>query len=282
MTVVLPGPQEPLIDVNTGHPTESWYRYFSQGTLNLNSTVAAGLASSVASLTASVSDLLAIAGNSPSLNVQVISSTTGNVTYNPKPQTAYALVIGTGGGGGSGGCKVAGADTTGADLISGAGEGGATFIKLLSATQIGTGATVSIGAFGTAGSSTGGNGGNGGNTVVSFAASTLTAIGGGGGTASRSSGATAGTNSPTASGGDLNLSGHRSMDNGGSSFWGGGGVGRGGRVLATSSPIVGGYSSVYGCGAGASQAYFTTAGAAGQAGAGGVAVFIEFLTATTT
>jgi len=106
-----------------------------------------------------------------SINIQKF---TGSGTYTPTSGMAYCIAEGVGGGGGGGGGNSVGAG------IPGAGGGGAAYARIaLSAAQIGTSQTVTIGAAGTAGA-TGTSGGNGGSTSLG---SLLVAAGGIGGAA---------------------------------------------------------------------------------------------------
>lgn len=174
----------------------------------------------------------------------VIQQFAASGTYTPTTGMKYCLAFVTGAGGGGGGAT--------ASNIGGGGGGGAapTAVAALSASQIGSSQTVTIGAGGTAGTSGGANGGTGGNTSLGTLVTSNGAAGGttattASGTLGGLGGATTGgtPGGVTLTGGDGHSSGWGDGSvhdghggNGGASFWGGGGRGwRGGEDTAGSA-----------------------------------------------
>lgn len=100
---------------------------------------------------------------------------TSSGTYTPTAKMLYCIAEGVGGGGGSGGNALT---STSQSAAGGSGAGGTYSRVRLTATQIGTNQTVTIGAGGVAGTAGNNNGGGGGTTSLG---SLLTAPGGGGG-----------------------------------------------------------------------------------------------------
>lgn len=121
-------------------------------------------------------------------------------TYTPSAGMVFCDVEIVGGGGGGGGSN------GGAAVGSGGGAGGYSR-RLLTAAQIGSSQTVTIGSAGSAGSSSGGDGGSGGTTSLG---SLLTANGGAGGLGSTSGAtfASAGGVGGSSSSGDINRNGN--------------------------------------------------------------------------
>ena len=158
-------------------------------------------------------------------SIQVFTATG---TYTPTAGKTTFLMVLTGGGGGSGGTATGGA-------TCGAGGAAGTAIRLLSTVELGSTATITIGAGGNGGSpgAPSGTGATGGNSsfVTAGSGGTFTATGGSGGTGS--SGVTSGGSGGSATGtGALVLEGGKGAawaisSAGGASFWGGG-YGRGG------------------------------------------------------
>lgn len=242
---------------------------------------------------------LLLSGTSITGNIQFglqVVTSTGASTYTPTTGTTHVLVIATGGGGGGGGADTDGSGSGG----GGGGEAGGTSIVLWDAAELGANAAVSIGTGGNGGSATNGTNGSDGNNTTVNPAGTAATITGSGGNGGDGSGAATGDGSAgvggaalgTASGGDLNISGGEGGyaisygDNtalpfangghGGSSFWGGGGMGA--RVFSATS-LAGNNGTAYGSGGGGAAAVDTTAGAAGGNGKAGVAIFLELIAA---
>jgi hypothetical protein len=152
----------------------------------------------------------------------------GNVTYTPTAGKTTFLVVLTGGGGGSGG-------TASGGTASNAGGAGGTAIRLFSATELGSSASITIGGPGGGGSpgSPSGAGATGGTSsfVPTGSAGTITASGGGGGSGTGQYGGGGGGGISGA--GALGLAGGKgaslsTMAVGGVSFWGGSAYGSGG------------------------------------------------------
>lgn len=234
------------------------------------------------------------AGAFTDVNVQVVTAA-GAYTYTPSPGMKFVIAILTGAGGGSGGADVDGA--TSRCVGAGGGAAGGTAIGLFSAAQIGASQSGSVGAGGTAGANAGGNGGVGGNTTLG---SLMTGNGGGGGQGVQATGpvsGTAGATGGTATGGLINIRGGDgdsgfgfAIDGtndvliarsgmGGASFWGGGarGILSGAVALGGTAGSAGVAAVAPGSGAGGATNVNTTAGFAGNTGADGIAVFIEFI-----
>ncbi len=201
------------------------------------------------------------------INVKVF---TGSGTYTPSPGLVYAVIEVVGGGGGGGSFS----DNTcsgHSNYCGGGGGGGGYARKTLTAAQIGSSQTVTIGAGGTGGvgnGSCGNNGINGGTSSFGPSGSPfLSASGGTGGYSNGNGGVGSNGN-----GGDLNIYGSdgfnaliqtscQSFDGGGSSYfgpgcsaWAGNGINYGGG----------------GCGG-----YFYAHN--GGAGAGGVVIVTEYI-----
>ena len=134
-------------------------------------------------------------------------TTTG--TYTPTAGMKYAIIEVIGGGGGGGG-SAAGAGTGGA---GGGGASGGYAKKLFTAAQVGSTATITIGALGAGGSAGNNAGGNGGTSSAALAGSgtiTISATGGAGGSGdagASTSHTTSGGQPGVGSNGDINSSG---------------------------------------------------------------------------
>lgn len=214
-----------------------------------------------------------------SVNVQTFSS---SGTYTPTSGMLFSIAEVLGAGGGSGG--MAGTSNTGG---AGGGGAGGWASALYTASQIGASQAVTIGAAGGAASSGANNGGSGGTTSLgsllsatggaggtggtTSATSGNTVSGGAGGTGTVSSGITIGTQagqpgSPSVS---FGATAAGWGGNGGSSRYGGGGLG------AMNSSAVGAAGSGHGAGGGGS--FDSGAAQAGAAGSGGYIVIHEFI-----
>jgi hypothetical protein len=145
---------------------------------------------------------------------------TANTTYTPTAGKTTFLVFTTGGGGGGG---------TGS--TGGSGGGAGTVVRLYNTTELGSSASITIGAGGTAGASGGSS-----SFTPAGTGGVMSGLGGGG--SSTTAGGSAGTTSGTFSFGLDGQKGMRGIDitnfapastapPGGASFWGGG-YGRGG------------------------------------------------------
>lgn len=232
------------------------------------------------------SQVLTMLGNAINqINTQTIT-TTGAFTYTPTTGTKYAIFELQGAGGGCGGTT----GTGGQSAISGAGGGGA-YIKLLVSGSTNLAAiTGSVGAGGTAGSSGNNSGGTGGSTtLVINGGSTWTAAGGIGGTGKTSSASSQQSGTPADGGTATNgTNGTAILSlNGGQGDWGASfgnvnywaSAAGGNSILSAANgnaQTTGG--TKYGSG---SPGFFnfTGANAAGQAGANGVVVITEFISA---
>lgn len=232
------------------------------------------------------SQVLTMLGNAINqINTQTIT-TTGAFTYTPTTGTKYAIFELQGAGGGCGGTT----GTGGQSAISGAGGGGA-YIKLLVSGSTNLAAiTGSVGAGGTAGSSGNNSGGTGGSTtLVINGGSTWTAAGGIGGTGKTSSASSQQSGTPADGGTATNgTNGTVILSlNGGQGAWGASfgnvnywaSAAGGNSILSAANgnaQTIGGTN--YGSG---SPGFFnfTGANAAGQAGANGVVVITEFISA---
>ena len=202
-------------------------------------------------------------------------------TYTPTPGMVYCVVEMVGGGGGGGGTPTA---TSSSGCAGGAGGSGAYSKGLFSATTIGTSQTVTVGAGGSAGANA--NGGSGGTSSLG---SLITAPGGGGGAVNitrtssavftGSAAAIAGTggsiNAPGTAGtmGVLLIGSNVLSGNGGSTLWGGGGIGvtgtnNGGTSAAANSGGGGSGSIVFGV---------TGVNAAGGSGGTGLVIITEYI-----
>ncbi len=201
-------------------------------------------------------------------------------TYTPTAGMKYCIIELVGGGGGGGGCATGG----GSIYVASAGGGAGGYAKALyTAAQIGASKTVTIGAAGTAGTAGATTGGAGGTTSVGSLISSVGGGGGGPGTTSSSGEGGAGGN-PTVSSG-INMAALNGMPgcfgysngagsmlssggNGGTSPFGGGGLGK----LATSVGSAGN-----GYGSGGSGASTLSATSAGSAGTGGYVLVTEYI-----
>lgn len=224
--------------------------------------------------------VLKVAGGIPSWAAQGVNKVVRQVfaasgTYTPTAGMLYCDVEVVGAGGGSGGCVLTGLTTLGA---AGGGGGGGYARKVFSAATIGVSQTVTIGAGGAAGSTSGGNGGTGGTTSLG---ALISATGGGGGVGCSTAEATVmsgGGVGGQGSSGDFNTRGDPGQSGfglsfggnalttagkGGSSYYGGGGIGTAFGNTATAGGAPGGGAS------GASNPFqgLATAGAIGGAGA---------------
>lgn len=207
-------------------------------------------------------------------------------TYTPTAGMVYCIAEVVGGGGGGGGA----ATTTSSQVAAGAGGGGGGYSrKTISAATIGASKTVTIGVGGTAGANTGGNGGTGGTSSLGAILSATGGAGGTGGSASNQN-QNAGGVGGVGSSGDFNTSGTPGQygfglsaagvvqfvfgGQGGSTFFGGGGVG---------VPGVGGGAGVtgqsYGGGGSGGSNGGNNGQQAGGAGFAGIVVVTEYVIA---
>lgn len=215
-------------------------------------------------------------------------TTTGSNTYTPTSGTKYARFTMVGAGGGSGGC----AATTANIAISGAGGGGGTIVFLLTAAQIGSSLSLTVGAGGTGGTAGNNAGANGGSTSIT--SPNWAALGGSGGAGSAAGtaisrvgangGATA-TNTGTLIRSSSGNGGSNGYGTAGTFVVGGFGgasglsMGMGGLAVSvtaisatsTSTATVG-----VGGGAGGSVSFGTNGTVAGTAGANGIIIVEEF------
>lgn len=191
---------------------------------------------------------------------------TSSGTFTKPDNLIYVEVELVGGGGGSGGADLAGA-------YSGGGGGGGYSRKIISASALASGETVTVGVGGTAGTSAPGNGGAGG---TSSFGSHLSATGGSGSTGASAT-TTAGGAGGTGSSGDLNRSGQ--TGDGGVTVKTRGGdsaLGFGGRSNSTSGDHPGANGVQYGGGAGG--AVVTVSGnEVGGTGADGVVIVKKYI-----
>lgn len=216
--------------------------------------------------------------------------TVSSGTFTTDANCVIAQVFVTGGGGGGGGSD---SDASSASSAGGGGGGG-TAIKWLTAAQLGSTASYTVGDGGAAGSVTGGNGGSGGNstfTCTGIGSIVLTGTAGGGGVGSGNAygstfSAFNGGNGGVPTGGDINHTGLDGMfgfgaagpavagGNGGASFWGGGANGPT-RTTAGATAGVNGTRD----GAGGSGAVNTnsTAGVVGGTGVSGIILVVEYI-----
>lgn len=163
-----------------------------------------------------------------------------------------------GGGGGSGG------NNTTSEIYGAPGGGGATLVKYLTGLTPGNTLALTVGAGGSAGG-TGSSGGAGGNTVLSSGSQSITTLTAGGGAGGQSSTTPPISAGGTATNGDINIPGERSVNRankGGSCLFGFGGV-----TNADGTPAAG-----TGYGGGASSRSDSSSGS-GAAGAPGIAIF---------
>lgn len=237
---------------------------------------------------------LSISGTTINANavstVKITTYGSGSGTFTTDSNTLFAQVFVTGGGGGGGG-----ADSDGASgSASGGGGGGGTAIKWLTADQLGSTATYSVGEGGTAGSVTGGNGGNGTDstfTCTGTGSIVLTGTGGGGGTGT-GSGWAANTSAFNGGNGGIPIGGdilHTGLDgmfgigaaqvavaggNGGASYWGGG---ANGPTRTSAGATAGSNATQYGAGGSGAVNTNSTAGVVGGTGAAGIILVVEYL-----
>lgn len=248
-------------------------RFFTAGTgITINAT-----ANTISSTASSTGALL----RAP----QVLTSGTSYTT--PANCTSiYVEAVGAGGGGG-------GADSTGSGTQGGGGGGSGGYAAKLFTVTANTSYTYAIGTAGTAGTNTGGAGGAGGNTTFTVGATTITASGGGGGTGATYGVATQaitlrrGGAGGTATSGDINIPGTPGTvgagnvegatlavestviaGNGGSSFFGGGGIGG----LTDEA----GANGAFGGGGGGGANSLDNTGHAGGAGGAGIIRIWEY------
>lgn len=208
---------------------------------------------------------------------------TASGTYTPTPGCILAIIECVGGGGGGGGVANAAVNQL---TFAGGGGGGGRSIKWVASPSA---QTVTIGAAGTAGASGGGTGGTGGTTSV--AGSYGTATGGAGGVNAASS--TGGGNCPggaagVGSNGDVNEIGQPGFPAFGTTLAGifvqpgcggmsAGGHGGGGQV--TGAAGAGSTGNNYGGGGSGASSYSAGGAAAGGAGAQGIVIITEILSA---
>ncbi|KKU49787.1 MAG: Tail fiber protein, partial [Parcubacteria group bacterium GW2011_GWA2_47_10] len=242
------------------------------------STLAGGL--SITSGCFAIGGLCVGGGSTASITIRTFTS---NDTWNAPADLLYAEVIVTGGGGGGG--EVQGNDTTNAIGAGGGGAGGTTK-EMLTAAELGSSQSVTVGGVGAGGTGGGGASGNPGGD--SYFGLLVGAYGGGGGIGLASintfESAAGGVGAAASSTGDIALAGGAG-DNGsggngdaeggtgGSSYWGGGG--RGGIVTAagTSGGVAG---SAYGSGGGGAATVNTNGATSGGSGASGVVIVYEY------
>ncbi len=133
-----------------------------------------------------------------------ITTYTSNSTWTKPANLVYITVEIWGGAGGGGGTTACGS------YIGGGGGGGAGgyALKVLTASQLGSTETITIGTSGVGGGSTG-SGGTGGASLFTYnsGANTITANGGAGGTAGYANGDGTGGGGGGATGGDFNITG---------------------------------------------------------------------------
>lgn len=253
----------------------------SGGVPSLSTTLPSGLAATNLTLTTpalgtpSAGVLSSCTATGGVRSFQIFTSGTAQ-TYTKPANVTSILVEVIGGGGGGGGC----ADPGAGNIASASGGGGGGYARLYIASAAGT-YTYTVGA--SAAGGVGGNNGTGGNTT-SFGAS-LQATGGNGGTKGLAVSTAGGAQVVAVTGGvgsngDINISGGPSnwgmalvgqvaSGNGGSSFYGTGGVGLAAAVG------VGNSGNNYG-GGGSGAAASSGAAHNGGAGAAGLIVVWEF------
>ena len=274
----------------------------ASGVLDLQS--AGTTITSISSTGVAITGNLLINGLGSVSSTKVTTYASGSGTFTRDAKTVFAQVIVTGGGGGGGGSD---STSTTAGIAAGGGGGAAgTALKWFSAAQLGATCSYAVGAAGAAGAVAGGTGGTGGNSTFtpSGTGGVLTGNGGTGGVGSGSNYAGQGCAflggaGGSGTGGDYN---HTGVDgepgfsyyvssaspvanrlscagNGGSSYWGGGGIG----PVQWSTTIIGSADGVAATimGAGGSGSYnaWTVAGRVGGAGADGEILVIEYLRA---
>lgn len=209
-----------------------------------------------------------------------IQTFTASGTYTPHAGMVNCVIECVGGGGGGGG--VAG---DGNAMAGGGGGGGGYSRKVATAADVGASKAVSIGAGGAGGTAGNNNGAAGGNSGVGtlcianggaggqgMGALSDTAQGGLGGVVAAAAGDVIVTGSPGSAGMYIVLaSGLGWAGNGGSSHFGGGGLG----VMVDGATTAGGAGQVYGGGGAGAASRNDVANAAGGAGADGYVVITE-------
>ena len=218
------------------------------------------------------------------LGPKAVNVYTANDTWTRGANTTWGIVIAVGGGGGGGGAIVASAN----DSTAGSGGGGGgTGVGFLTASQMGSSQTITVGSGGSAGSSSGGNGGNGGSS--SFG-TVITATGGGAGSGMSAASQLWKSGGAGGTGGGTGLTFKVIGDDGGNSAGYDdsagspkcepqGGFGGGTWLAGQSRPSIqatGTTGSDYGGGGSGSMCPHSTGGYAGGAGAAGVVIVIEF------
>ena len=189
-------------------------------------TAAAGLAALLPSQTGNAGKALITSGTVAGWDVVAAGASlqtfTASGTYTPTAGKTTFLVFATGGGGGGGSTS-----------FGGSGGGAGTVVRLYNTTELGSSASITIGAGGGAGASGGSS-----SFTPAGTGGVMSGLGGGAGIAN-GNGGNAGTTSGTFSFGLGGQKGIRGLDNnytlgsysasppGGASFWGGG-YGRGG------------------------------------------------------
>ena len=191
-------------------------------------TAAAGLAALLPSQTGNAGKALITSGTVAGWDVVAAGASlqtfTASGTYTPTAGKTTFLVFATGGGGGGGSTS-----------FGGSGGGAGTVVRLYNTTELGSSASITIGAGGGAGASGGSS-----SFTPAGTGGVMSGLGGGAGSGSTSySGGNAGTTSGTFSFGLNGQKGIKGLDSagtsgaftvsppGGASFWGGG-YGRGG------------------------------------------------------
>jgi hypothetical protein len=214
----------------------------------------------------------------------------GSGTFTRDPKTIIAQVFVTGGGGGGGGSDSDGSSGS----CSGGGGGGGTSIKWLTAAQLGTTATYTVGGGGAAGTVLGGNGGNGSNSIFTCTGiDSIVLVGTGGeggfGTGSAYAANTSafnGGNGGIPTGGDILHTGLDGLPglgvgnntvtagNGGASYWGGG---ANGPVRFTAGSNAGINATQPGAGGSGAVNINLLTGVVGGTGAAGTILIVEYL-----
>jgi len=215
----------------------------------------------------------------PAISTSVVSvqKFTTSSAYTPTPGTQFAVVECVGGGAGGGGVT----GVAGGMLQGGGGGAGGYSRRILTAAQIGTTQAVTIGAGGAGGVAGNGTGGPGGQT--SFGSLCVANGGLGGGFANTGiqsgpggAGGAAGTGDIAAAGApgvggffnNTSTSAQARMGSGGSSAFGGGGVGI--------NNGAGTAASAYGSGGAGGTDYAAGASLAGGAGSAGICIVTEY------
>jgi hypothetical protein len=204
---------------------------------------------------------------------------TASGTYTPHANMVYCEIEAVGGGGGGGGIAGAGANTGRSSPGGGSGSWSKT---IASKATIGASQTVTIGGAGAGGAAGTNSGSNGGDTSVGSLCVGKGGTGGAGGVALGGLGGVAGTGDITTTGApgesglyldQAGLFGHGG--NGGSSKFGGGGVG----AFGNGSAVAGNAASGRGAGGAGASAENTVATAAGGTGTAGYVVITEYCSA---